>query len=67
MSALLFSAVLGLGGKTSVALSADSLLAVETLRKKGQRRIVDSSSQSEDQVKGGLLLDIVVAQGSAVF
>lgn len=67
VSALLFSAILRLGGKTSVALSADSFLAVETLGEKGQRGIVDSSSQSEDQVKGGLLLNVVVAQSSTVF
>ena len=66
MSALLFSAVGGTRGKASVALTADGLLAVESLREKSQRGIVDTSSQSQDQVKRGLLLDIVVGQGSAV-
>lgn len=43
VSALLFSAVGGTRGKTSVALSADGLLAVVSLGEQGQRGIVDAS------------------------
>mgnify|MGYP006864118693 CR=1 FL=1 len=67
VSALFLAAVCGLGGKTGVALAADGLFAVVLSGKHGQRRIVNSSSQSKDQVKSGLLLDVVVAQSAAIF
>lgn len=66
MSAFLLTAVGGTRWETSVALSADSLFAVERLGKQSQRRIVDTSTKSQNQVKSGLLLDIVVAKSSAV-
>ena len=50
VSALFLAAVDGLGWKTSVALAADILFAVVLSGKHSQRRIVDSSSQTQDQV-----------------
>ena len=64
--ALLLAAIDGPGVQAGVALSADHLLAVVLPRQHSQGRLNDTSSQSEDQVKSGLLLDVVVAQGAPV-
>ena len=49
-----------------VALPADHLVAVVPLGQDAQGRLDDSSSQSEHQVEGGLLLDVVIRQSPAV-
>ena len=67
MSALFLAAVDCLGRKTGVALAANLLFAVEFLGKRGKGRIVDSSSQSQDQVQRRFLLDVVVAECASVF
>mmetsp|Transcript_1681 Transcript_1681/g.4354 ORF Transcript_1681/g.4354 Transcript_1681/m.4354 type:complete len:163 (+) Transcript_1681:72-560(+) len=64
--ALFLAAVDGLRGKTSVALSADVLLAVELAGEHRQGRIVHPSPQSQDEMQGGFLLDVVIAEGAAV-
>ena len=47
-------------------LSADHLLAVESLRKGSKRGVEDTSTKAEDKMEGWLLLDVVIGQGSAV-
>eukprot|EP00532_Pseudo-nitzschia_australis_P002156 CAMPEP_0168189262 /NCGR_PEP_ID=MMETSP0139_2-20121125/16249_1 /TAXON_ID=44445 /ORGANISM="Pseudo-nitzschia australis, Strain 10249 10 AB" /LENGTH=162 /DNA_ID=CAMNT_0008112079 /DNA_START=99 /DNA_END=587 /DNA_ORIENTATION=- len=66
VSALFLAAVAGLGWKTGVALAADGLVTVELAGKHGQGRIVNPSSQTKDQVQGGFLLDVVIAEGASV-
>ena len=66
MSALLLPAVGGLGGKAGVALAADGLLAVVLPREHREGGVVDASPQPQDEVEGGLLLDVVVGEGPAV-
>mmetsp|Transcript_1041 Transcript_1041/g.1806 ORF Transcript_1041/g.1806 Transcript_1041/m.1806 type:complete len:162 (-) Transcript_1041:6-491(-) len=66
VAALLLSAVGGTGGKAGVALAADGLLAVVLLGEEGEGGVVDTATKTEDEMEGGLLLDIVVGEGSAV-
>ena len=66
MTALLLPAVLGTGGETGIAFTADRLLAIKCLGQSGKGRVVNSTTKAEDEVQGGLLLDIVVGEGSAV-
>ena len=66
VTALLLAAVLGTRWETGIALSANSLVAVEFLGQESQGRIVDPSAETKDQVKGGLLLDVVVRESAAV-
>ena len=58
----LLPAVGGPGVEPGVALPADHLVAVVPLGQDTQGRLDDSSSQSEHQVEGGLLLDVVIRQ-----
>ena len=51
---------------TYVALAADHLVAVELGGESLQRGLDDTTTQAEDQVQGGLLLDVVVREGAAV-
>ena len=67
VSTLAFAAVSGLEGKSGITLPADLLVAVELLGDGGNGGIHGSSSESEDEVKGGLLLDVVVGEGAAVY
>ena len=62
MSTRLLPAVDGPGVEPGVAAPADLLVAVVLLSQDTQGRLDDSSSQSEDQVEGGLLLNVVVRQ-----
>merc|ERR1711912_57679 len=66
VTALALSAVLGSWVESSVALSADELIAVVLLSEDLERWLNNTASESEDQVKGALLLDVVVREGSAV-
>ncbi len=66
MSALPLPAVGGLGRQTRIALAADALLAVEFSSEHGEGRVVNATTQTQDQVKRGLLLDIVVGQRSSI-
>lgn len=67
VSTLLLTAILGTRWKTSIAFTADGLVAVVSLGQQRKRWVVDSSSQTKNQMKCGLLLDIVVGKGAAVF
>lgn len=66
VTTLLFAAVGGTEGKTGVALAADLLVTVVLGSQNSQRRLDDTTTKTEDQVKGGLLLDVVVSQGAAI-
>ena len=72
MTALSLSAVLGLGGEGSVALSADHFFALVLSGESSERGLNGNgtsatTSESEDHVEGGLLLNVVVRESSAVF
>merc|ERR1719320_1073216 len=66
-STFLLSAVCCTRVETSVAFAADHLVAVVFLGENPQRWFDDTSPQPEHQMEGGLLLDVVVGQGPAVF
>jgi len=66
VSALLLSAVGGLGGKAGVAFTADSLVTVELTGKHGKRGVVHSSAQTQDEMQGRLLLNIVITKSSPI-
>jgi len=71
VTALSLSAVDSLWWESSIALSADHLLALE-FSGEGSKGWLDldlshtSTSESQDQVKGRLLLDVVVGEGSSI-
>lgn len=60
VSALLLSAVGSTGRETGVALSADHLFAVELGGKGLERWLDDTTTETEDQVEGRFLLDVVI-------
>ena len=72
MTTLSLSAVGGLNWKSSVTLSANHLFALE-LSGKSSKIWLDlhgshtSSSESQNQMEGGLLLDVVIREGSTIF
>jgi hypothetical protein len=66
VTALLLAAVSSTGRKTSIALAADHLFAVVLGSKSLQGRFNDTTTETEDQVQGGLLLDVVVGQSAAI-
>ena len=66
MTAFLLSAVLSTEGETSVALSADHLVAVVLSSEDLERRLDDTTTQSEDEVEGRLLLDVVIRERATV-
>ena len=72
VTALSLSAVSSLGGKGGIALSANHLFAPVLSGKSGKRGLNGdgtsaTTSESEDQVKGGFLLNVVVRKSSAIF
>jgi hypothetical protein len=66
VTTLALAAVGGTRRKTSVALAADHLVAVELGGKSLERRLNDTTTEAEDQVEGRLLLDVVVGESSAI-
>ena len=66
VAAGLLPAVGGPGVQPGVALPADHLVAVVPLGQDTEGGLDDSSSQSEHQVEGGLLLDVVVRQSPPI-
>ena len=66
MTALLLAAVGGARRETGVALAADHLVAVELGGQGLERGLNDTTAETEDQVEGRLLLDVVVRKGAAV-
>jgi len=53
--------------QASIAFPANHLVAVVLLGQDSKRGLNDTTSQTKHQVKGGLLLYVVVRQGSAIF
>jgi len=66
VSTLLLPAVDGPGVEPGVAHAADHLVAVVLLGQDPQAGLDHSSSQSQHQVEGGLLLDVVIRKGSTI-
>ena len=66
MTALALTAVGGTGRETSVALAADLLVAVVLAGEHLERGLNDTTTQTEDEVEGRLLLDVVVGEGAAI-
>lgn len=66
MSTFSLAAVSGFEGKSGVAFSADLLVAVKFLGDGSDRGVHDTSSESEDQVKSRLFLDVVVGKAAPV-
>jgi ribose/xylose/arabinose/galactoside ABC-type transport system permease subunit len=66
VATLLLAAVSGTRRKTGIALAADHLLAVVLGGKSLQGGLNDTTTKTEDQVQGGLLLDVVVGQSAAI-
>ena len=66
MTALSLSAVGGTRRKTGVANTADRLLTVVLRSKSLQGGLNDTTTETEDQVEGRLLLDVVVGESSAI-
>ena len=72
VTTLSLSAVGSLGGELGVALSANHLIALVRSGEgsKGSLNLDathTTTSESEDEMEGGLLLDVVVGKSSAVF
>ena len=71
MATLSLSAVHGLWWESDVALSANHLLALELSGESSEiwlnlHLTHTSSSKSEDEMEGGLLLDVVVRESSSI-
>ena len=71
MTALSLSAVGCLGRKGSIALSANHLFAPVASSESGKRGLDTdgtsaTTSESEEQVEGGLRLDVIVRESSAI-
>ena len=72
VTALSLSAVGGLWWKASIAFSANHFVALIFSGESSEGGLdldgsLTTSSKSEDQVEGGLLLDVVIRQGSSIF
>merc|ERR1719491_52995 len=72
MTALALAAVGCLGWETGVTLAANHLVALVGTGKSSKGRLdLDATdtttTKSEDQVKGGLLLNVVIRKGAAIF
>ena len=71
MATLALAAVGCLGGQASVALAADHLVALVSTGESSKRWLdLDATdttaTKSEDQVEGGLLLNVVVRKSAAI-
>lgn len=66
MSALSLPAVGGLEWQGGVTFSAHLLVAVEFLCNSSDGGVHHTASQSQYEMQGGLLLDVVVGKGSSI-
>jgi len=66
MTALTLTAVMGLKRKTSIATTADHLVAVVLTGKNNKRGLETTTNKTENKVKGALLLDVVVGKSVTV-
>ena len=70
VTAALMAALFSAGGKTSVALAADTALDVSLFGEETEgwiESILGTTTEAENEVEGGVLLDGVVLEGVAVF
>lgn len=67
VSTFLLAAVSGARRKASITFTAYGLVAVEFLCQHCQGRIVDSTSETQDQMQGAFFLDVVITQSAAIF
>jgi hypothetical protein len=67
VTALLLSAVSSTRVHTSIALSANELVDVVFTGQNLKRRLDDTTSQTQNQVQSGFLLDVVVRQSATIF
>jgi len=65
-TALLLAAVGRARVQAGVALATDHLVAVVLLRQHAQRRLNDTTAQTQHQVQRRLLLDVVVAERASI-
>jgi len=66
VTALALAAVVGLKRKTSIAATADHLVAVVLTSKNDEGGLETTTNKTEHKVKSALLLDVVVGKGVAV-
>jgi hypothetical protein len=66
VTTLALAAVGSTGRETGVALAADHLVAVELGGKSLERRLNDTTTETENKVQSRLLLDVVVTKGAAI-
>merc|ERR1719277_2691828 len=67
VTALLLPAIHRTGVEPGVTLAADHLVAIVLPRQHSQRWLDDAPAQAQDEMKSGLLLDIVIAESAAIF
>ena len=72
MATLSLAAVSSLCGKSSVAFSADHLLALVFSGESGEGGFdldgtETATAESEDEMEGGLFLDVVILESSTIF
>ena len=67
VTALSLTAVLGTEGEASIATTADHLFAVGLTGQSGKGGLNHTTTKAEDQMESGLLLDVVVRKGAAIF
>ena len=66
VTTLALTAVVCLGGESGVALTANHLVAVVLTGKDHEGGLDHTTTEAEDEMKGGLLLDVVVSKGAAI-
>jgi hypothetical protein len=66
VSTLSLTAVGGTRRKTSITLAANHLVTVVLAGQSLQRGFNDTTTKTENQVKGGFLLNVVITQGTTV-
>jgi len=66
VAAFLLTAVGGTGWQTCVALSADHLVNVVLGGENLQGRLDNPATETEDEMKSGFLLDVVIRQCAAI-
>jgi len=66
VATLLLAAVDCPGVKTCITLAADHLVLVVLAGERLERGFNDATAEAEDEVEGGLLLDVVVSKGAAI-
>ena len=67
VATFLLSAIRSSWMKTSVTFAADHFVTIVFLGQQAKSGLDDTTSETEDQVEGGLLLDVVIRKSAAVF